>query len=464
MIGRAERKARRLWGFAAAVLCSTALSSAASGETLADAFVMAYKNSPELSAGLANVRVLSEQAVQAASGGRPQVQGTINLTSQFLNLEEFIFPTTMQLDVTQTIYSGGQVENATEAAETRITAEQARLITTEQTVLLNTVAAYMDVRRDQTLVSLGKNNVRVINEQLRAARERFDVGEVTRTDVAQAESRIAAARASLAASEGQLEISREAYKRVVGEYPGRLSPPPPLPDLPKSLDEAIAITLTDEPTVRAARLERMAASSDVRTAVGALLPQVNLLGQVVNQDTLNIENDGGTDASVGLQIIIPFYSGGFNYSNVREAQAQVDAREADIETALRNAAQGAGNAWSDLKVARSSIKAGQLQVRAAQIAFDGVREEAKVGARTTLDVLDAEQELLGARADLATAGRDQYVAGYSVLFAVGKLTTKHLGLELGDIESVTSYYDSVRDKNFGYTPDDDTVWSLSYRP
>ena len=454
----------RLPGVIAIAFIGATLGGAASAETLADALVRGYKNSPELDAGRANVRVFSEQAVQARSGGRPTVQGTVNLTTQFLGLEDFIFPTTLQLDVTQPLFTGGQVENATEAAETRITAEEARLVVTEQNVLLTTVAAYMDVRRDQTLVSLGKNNVRVINEQLRAARERFDVGEVTRTDVAQAEARLAAAQGALAASQGQLELSREAYLRVVGAYPGRLAPPPPLPDLPKDLDEAISITLTDEPNVRAARLERVAASSDVRTAIGALLPQVSLLAQVQHADTVNIPFDGDTDASLGFQVIIPFYTGGFNYSNVREAQAEVDAREADINTALRNAAQAAGNAWADLRVARSSIKAGRLQVRAAQIAFEGVQEEAKVGARTTLDVLDAEQELLDARGDLATAQRDEYVAAYSVLFAVGKLTTGHLGLDLGDVQSVTSYYDSVRDKTFGYSPDDDTVWSLSYRP
>ncbi|MEM1299538.1 MAG: TolC family outer membrane protein [Pseudomonadota bacterium] len=461
------RAVRNRNGLARAIVvaaCSLSVGGVASAETLADALVMAYNNSPELSSQQANVRVLSEQAVQAAAGGRVTVQGTINLTAQFLDLERFIFPTTLQLDVTQPLYTGGQVENATEAAETRITAEEARLIATEQNVLLNTVASYMDVRRDQTLVSLGRNNVRVINEQLRAARERFDVGEVTRTDVAQAESRLAAARSSLAAARGQLELSRESYRRFVGDYPGRLAPPPPLPDLPKDLDEAIAITMTDEPNVRAARLERVAASSDVRSAIGALLPQVNLLGQVQHTDTLQVPLDGDTDAALGVQIVIPFYSGGFNFSNVREAQAQVDAREADIETATRNAAQAAGNAWADLKVARSSIKAGRLQVRAAQIAFEGVQEEAKVGARTTLDVLDAEQELLDARGDLATARRDEYVAAYSVLFAVGKLTTNHLGLDLGDIQSVTSYYDTVKDKSFGYTSDDDTVWSLSYRP
>jgi len=199
---------------------------AAQAESLADAMVMALRASPELDLNRSNIKVLSEQAVQARAGGRTQVQGTINVTTQFRDLREFVYPTTLQLDVTQPLYTGGQVENATEAAEFRISAERARQITTEQTILLQTVTAYLDVRRDQTLVALGRNNVRVISEQLRAARERFEVGEVTRTDVAQAEARLAAARSLLAARQGQLQNSREAYKRVVGEYPGDLDPPP----------------------------------------------------------------------------------------------------------------------------------------------------------------------------------------------------------------------------------------------
>ncbi|MEM7686728.1 MAG: TolC family protein, partial [Pseudomonadota bacterium] len=190
---------RPLGGLVAVIAISTVFTGPVRAETLADAMVMAYRSSPELVTARANVKVLSEQAVQARAGGRLQVSGTLNVTTQFLDLEQFVFPTTLQLDVTQPLYTGGQVENATEAAETRITAEEARLIATEQSVLLNTVTAYLDVRRDETLVSLGKNNVRVIREQLRAARERFDVGEVTRTDVAQAEARLAAARSLLAA-------------------------------------------------------------------------------------------------------------------------------------------------------------------------------------------------------------------------------------------------------------------------
>lgn len=454
-----------LRGVVASVCVLTSLSgTTALAESMADALVMAVRSSPELALSRANVRTLGERAVQARAGGRIQVQGTANLQTQFLNLDEFRFPTTVQLDVTQPLYTGGQVENATEAAEIRITAEEARQIATEQTILLQATVAFLDVRRDQTLVSLDRNNVRLIREQLRAARERFDVGEVTRTDVAQAEARLAAARSLLAARLGQLQSSKETYKRVMGQYPGDLDPPPPLPDLPENLDQAIDISLREAPTIRSARLEKKAASSDVRTAIGALLPQISLRGQVRNQDTIGVQNDAFNDATLGLQIVVPFYSGGANYSRVREAQAQVEARASDISTAVRDSIQQVGTAWSDLNVARSTIRAGKLEVRAARIAFEGVQEEAKVGARTTLDVLDAEQELLNARGSLVSSRRDEFVAGYNLLFSVGKMSIAHLGLDLGEEGAPESYYADVRERNFGYDRTDDTVWSLSYRP
>lgn len=458
-------------------LCVLAGVAAAPGgawaESLADALVMAYRSSPELAAGRANIKALGEVAVQARAQGRVQVQGTASVTSQlrsltplgrFQRLNRFVFPTTMQLDVTQPLYTGGQVENATEAAETRITAEQARLIATEQSVLLNTVISYANVRRDQTLVSLGHNNVRLIKEQLRAARERFDVGEVTRTDVAQAEARLAAARSTLAAAQGQLAVSKEAYQRVVGQYPGKLQPLPPIPDLPRDIEAAFQIAMSDEPNIRAARLDRAAAGSDVRSAIGGLLPQVSLLGQVVKTDTINVDDDSQTSASIGVQVTIPFYSGGANYSRVRQAQAIVEGAEANITTLIKDVRQQVGVAWADLNVAKASIRAGNLEIRAAKIAFEGVQEEAKVGARTTLDVLDAEQELLDARGDVVTSRRDEYVASYNLLFSIGKLTTGHLGLDLGDTVSLSDYYDTVKDRNFGYDQTDDTVWTLSYRP
>lgn len=468
-----DSKARRGLISLLIVMGTALMPVAGQAESLADALVMAYRSSPELAAGRANIKALGEAAVQARAGGRVQVQGSASFSAQlrslspagrFQRLNRFVFPSSMQLDVTQPLYTGGQVENATEAAETRITAEQARLIASEQSVLLNTVISYANVRRDQTLVSLGRNNVRLIREQLRAARERFDVGEVTRTDVAQAEARLAAARSTLAASQGQLAISKEAYQRVVGQYPGKLQPMPPVPDLPKDIEAAFSIAMSDEPNIRAARLERSAAGSDVRSAIGALLPQVALLGQVLKTDTINVDDDAQTSASIGVQVTIPFYSGGANYSRIRQAQAIAEGADATITTLIKDVRQQVGIAWADLDVAKASIRAGNLEIRAAKIAFEGVQEEAKVGARTTLDVLDAEQELLDARGDVVSSRRDEYVASYNLLFSIGKLTTGHLGLDLGDTISLSDYYDTVKDKNFGYDQTDDTVWSLSYRP
>jgi outer membrane protein len=453
-------------GRAATLLLFTAIvaPAGAGAETLADAMAAAVLTSPELTQSRAQVKVLAERAVQARSQGRIQVEGSINLTTQFLELERFDYPTTMQLDVVQPLYTGGQVENATEAALTRMSAQEALVIATEQQVLLSAVFAYMDVLRDETLVDLSENNVTLISEQLRAAEERFDVGEVTRTDVAQAEARLAAARSLLAARIGALQASIEVYRRAVGAYPEDLQPPPPIPDLPASADQAVQIAMVEDPELLAARLDRIAAGSDVREAIGALLPQVALVGRVSRADDLDITRDGTTGATVGLQVTIPFYDGGFSYSRIREAQAVVEAEESDIVATMRQTAEQVGTAWADLNVAKASIEAGQLEVRAAEIAFQGVQEEAKVGARTTLDVLDAEQELLNARADLVVSRRDLVVAAYSLLFAIGKLSVEHLGLDLGEVMPVADYWDSVEDRNFGYDATDDTVWTLSYRP
>lgn len=451
---------------AALLLLATVLTPVGElrAQTLADALVTAVRTSPELTRARANVRVLAERAVQARSQGRLRVDGSVNLTARFFELEDLTFPTTMQIDVVQPLYTGGQVANATEAALTRMGAQEARVVATEQQVLLGAVLAYMNVLRDETLVELSESNVRLIGEQLRAAQERFDVGEVTRTDVAQAEARRAAAQSLLAARAGALQAALEIFRRDVGVYPADLQPPPPIPDVPDSLDQAISIALVADPEILAARLERLAAGDDVRQAIGGLLPQVSLLGRVARTDTLTVDRDGSTNATVGLQVTIPFYDGGFTYSRIREAQAVVDSNEADIASTMRLTVEQVGTAWSDLNVAQASIAAGELEVRAAEIAFEGVREEAQVGARTTLDVLDAEQELVNARADLVVSRRDMVVAAYTLLFAIGKLSVEHLGLDLGDVQPVADYYQGVKDRDFGYDATDDTVWTLSYRP
>ncbi len=442
-------------------------------QSLPDAMVTAYLNSPELASARADVYVLSERAVQARSGGRLRVEGELSLQAVTQTNSGFgrnfpNYPTSVALNVVQPLYTGGQVENATEAAETRISEQEAILIATEQQVLLDAVTAFSNVRLGIELVSIARNNVRVLNEQLRAARERFEVGEVTRTDVEQARARLAAAHSRMAASEGALAVSHEAYRQVVGEYPSKLLPPPPLPDLPSDRDEAVAMALRNDPGVIAARLERKAISSDVRSAIGALLPQVSLQGRVSSEETFSDGLAGPERATIGIFVTIPFYTGGFNYSNVREAQAEALGASADIDTNLRAAVRNVGVSWSNLDVARASIRAGRLEVSAARLAFEGVQEEAKVGARTTLDVLDAEQEVLDARSSLVVSQRDEYVAAYSLLASVGKLTVDHLGLDTGlapvSASAEPSYYDGVRNRNFGYDATDDTVWNLGWRP
>ena len=455
-----------------------ATGSSALAESLADTLVAAYRNSPELAAARADLKILSERAVQARAGGRLQVQGDAaveaNLfernrsTSPFVSQPDrydYAFPNSVSLSFSQPLYTGGQVANAVAAAETRVAEQEAILVATQQQVLLEAVIAYMDVRRDQQLIEVARNNVRVLTEQLRAARERFEVGEVTRTDVEQARARLAAARSRLAAALGSLEASREAYRRAVGELPHDLKPPPPLPDLPPNASEAAAIAVLQDPQVIAARLEREASGSDVRTAIGALLPQLSLQGVLesadrdIGSDTRRLES-----ASVGLFLTIPIWRGGANYSRVREAQAFAERASAEINDQMRAAVERVGIAWANLQVARASIEAGELEVRAARLAFEGVNEEAKVGARTTIDVLNAEQEVLGAEADLIEARRDEYVAAYNLLGAIGKLTVEHLGLDLGADEAELSYYQSVRDRNFGYDKTDDTVWKFEWRP
>ncbi len=451
-----------------AILGGGMAAPAVAQESLADVIVEAYLNSPDVSAQRANIRIAAESAVQARAGGRLNITGTIGLNAEINNSEfndnDAIFPTTLSLSASQPLYTGGQVANATEAAEKRIRVEEAVLDATEQAVILDAVTAFLDVRRDLFLLEVSENNVRVLSEQLRAAQERFEVGEVTRTDVEQARAALAGSRSTLAAATGQLAISRESFADVVGRPPSELAPPPPIPDLPDALDSAVQLAVQNEPTLSAARIERDASGSDVRTAIGALLPQISLVGQLDQFDEVRDGRGGDRAASIGLTITLPFYSGGANYSAVRQAQAAVDNAESDIVTAVRDAIRNTGIAWSTLGVARASIEAGRQEVRAAQLAFEGVTEEAKVGARTTLDVLDSEDDVLSARADLINAERDEYVAAYQLLAAMGLLTIDHLGLDIGAPPPATDYYDTVRDRNFGYDSSDDTVWSLSYRP
>ncbi|MEM7529963.1 MAG: TolC family outer membrane protein [Pseudomonadota bacterium] len=446
-----------------------AVPTGAEAQSLADTLVTAYRNSPDLASARASVKIQSENAVQARSQGRPTISGTASLEVEFDDFNEVVLPNTLALQLTQQLYTGGQIRNSTLAAETRITAEQSRLTAVEQSVLLEALTAHLNVLRDASFVDLGIKNLRVLSEQLRAARERFEVGEVTRTDVEQARAATAASRSSLAASRGALVASRESYLRAVGRPAGDLQRTPPLPDVPATVSEAVGLGLVQDPALRAARIDREAAGYDVKTAIGALLPQLALTAQASRSDILRDDDFLGdsvpaqTSGSVGLTLTLPFYTGGFNYSNVRETQALVEAAVADITSAERTVVENIGSAYAALDVARASIEAGTLEVEAARLAFEGVQEEAKVGARTTLDVLDAEADVLEAESDLVAARRDEAIAIYSILASIGMLTVDHLGLEVVP-DRGQGYYDEVRERLFGYDASEDTVWTTRWRP
>ncbi len=453
-------------------------ATAAVAENLADALVEAYKTHPNLAASRAALRSVDESKIQAEAQGKVRVDadasyGAVSThgapsglsvvsgsSSRAIDDDPFVAGVNARLP----LYTGGRIENAIEGATDNVFGARAQLRAVEQDVLLAAVIAYVDVRRDTEFVTLARNNVRVINEQLRAAQDRFSVGEVTRTDVSQAEARLASARSSLAATTGALARSREAYFAAVGLTADNLSPPPPLPDLPDTLEEATALAEANHPLIEAARHAVRSAEKDVKVAIGAKLPTISLDSRVGYSNDIFTSGGGETaSASIGISGSVPLYTGGENTSRVRQAQALVSQRTAQVHDTARLVRQSVAVAWANLKVARALIEASRQEIRAAQLAYEGVSEEAKLGSRTTLDVLDAEQELLNARTDLVSAQRDEYVAGYNLLSSVGSLSVKHLGLNAPRYD-VGEYAERVREHPRDYPKEGAAVWSRVWRP
>lgn len=446
----------------------------AGAETLADAMAKAYANNPGLQAERYGLRALNESEVQERAAGRGAASASASygytasesdssFTKRSRNDSD---PFSLGVSGSLNLYDGGRTYNGTRSAQAAVSSGESSLTSTEQDVLLAAVTAYEDVRRDISLVGVSRSNVRVISEQLRAARDRFDVGEVTRTDVSQAEARLAASRSTLAAATGSLARSRQSYLAAIGELPEELTPPPPLPQLPESETAAIALAEAEHPLLVAARYDVRQAEYEVKRALGGMLPTVNLEGDVAYSDSsvmIESSTSDSNSASVGVRASVPLWSGGRNPSLVREAQARLAQRQSLIHAIARQVRQQVSNSWSGLEVSRISITAARQQIKAAQIAFDGVREEATLGARTTLDVLDADQELQLARAELYRSLRDEYVAGYTLLSSVGALTVSHLGLDVARYDPET-YPSEVKLTPNGWTKDDSVKWDNRYRP
>lgn len=433
-------------------------SEAASAQSLIQSMSNAYRNNPQLQGQRARQRATDEQVPQALSNWRPQVTITGQIgratdevrtpgsPTPVLNTDRT--PRLAQVQVTQPIFRGGQTIAETSRAENNVLAGRAQLIGTEQTVLLDVVTSYINLLRDQAVRDLNANNVQVLQRQLAAARDRFRVGEITRTDVAQAEDRLAGARANLTQAEGNVATSRATFQRVVGLPPRNLTPVAMPRNLPASQQQAEQAAL-DAPAVVAARYLESAALDDVRIIVGQLLPQISLQGTLTHSvDTGQTPGQERDTAQILAVLTMPLYSAGLIDSRVRAARQTAVQRRYELEDARRRAIEEAARAFQSLNTARARINALRTQIRAAEIALQGVEQEARVGSRTTLDVLDAEQNLLTANTNLVTTQRDQLLAAFQLMQSTGRLTAWNMELPV-EVYDPTRYYRLVRNRWWG---------------
>jgi len=467
---RTARLARRgaLAGVAAAALLCAGGAGVAYAETLQAALAAAYANNPQLNAQRANVRAIDEGVPQALSGYRPRITATGSIgqqftgstgkstttSNQYIEQSGTMTPSAVGVTITQTLFNGFQTTNRTRQAESSVFAAREALRNAEQTVLLNAVAAYMNLLRDRAILDLQRRNVEVLTEQLRQTRDRFNVGEVTRTDVAQSESRLASGRSQVLTAESNYKTSAAIYRQVIGNDPGKLSATSPVDRFsPHDLKNVVGVATARHPNVAAAQYAVDVAELQVKVAEGALAPTVTLQGNAQQAFETSPTQLRTFSASVIGQVAVPIYQGGAEYSAVRQAKETLGQRRLDLDTARDAIRQVAVQSWGQLEAAKANIEATQSQVQAAEIALNGVREEARVGQRTTLDVLNAQQELVNARVALVTAQRDRVVASYTLLASVGRLAPQVLGLRVPTYDAAVHYH-QVRDTWFGLrTPD-----------
>lgn len=405
-------------------------------ETLADALVSAYRNSNLLEQNRAVLRATDEGVAGAIAALRP-VFAFVAESGYARTVQTSGHAASIGLTASLTLFDSGRSRLAVEIAQETVLLSREALVQVEQGVLLDAVRAYFDVRSAIENVAINDNSVRVIGEELRAAEDRFEVGEVTRTDVALAEAQLASARANRAVASGNLTVAREAYKAATGHYPATLAPAPRAPALPATLEEAKAIALRTHPSLREAQRQVTVSELQVRLAAAQRGPSVDAAVR-------GTRNDNGDDTmSAGLNLSQPIYSGGSLSSQHRRAIANRDAARSALLQAGVTIGQSVGQAWSAIDVARAQIAATNEQITAATAAYDGVREEANLGARTTLDVLDAEQDLLDARATRINAEANLQVSIYSLLASMGLLTAEHLNLGIPTYDPA-AYYEAVK--------------------
>ncbi len=449
----------RLWVIAAAVLASGA--AAAQPRTLQDALALAYSNNPTLQSSRAQLRSTDEGVPQALSGWRPTVvvgagygygfgtlrtNGGQNFAGASSRENRDIL--TVTPTVTQPLFRGGQTRANTNQADNRVFAQRGRLIATEQQVFTNTINAYVNVIQTQQLLQLNINNEQVLARQLQATNDRFRVGEITRTDVAQAEAALAGARATRQTSEGNLQTARSTYRQYVGDLPDQLVEPQPIKLPIKNQNEATQLAAQNNPNVTAALFDDAASRDAIDVAFSQLMPQLSLQAQGGLTNGQQVAGQSTLGATVLLNGSVPLYQGGAEYSRVRQARQTEQQARKTVDDVRRQAVQQAAQSWETLVAARATIDSTRSQIRANQIALEGVQREAIVGSRTTLDVLNAEQALLNSRVTLVQNLSSLVTASYTVAAAIGRLTARDLNLNV-PLYDETAYYNAVRQRLFG---------------
>ncbi|HEY0149665.1 MAG TPA: TolC family outer membrane protein [Allosphingosinicella sp.] len=433
---------------AAAGAAALLAGGAAQADTLRDALIQTYNTNPTIMAQRAQLRSLDEGVSVARALGRPQISGTGGVNQNLIRRGAAPGRSVnVGVDIGYEIFNGGRVRNSIRAADERVLAGRANLRATEGDIFTETVSAYMDVIRDRSIVTLNRNQVRVLETNLQATRDRFEVGDLTRTDVAQSEARLALAQSSLATAEGRLQGSEENYRRVIGELPDELDPPPVLPALPATAEQAEDIALANNSDLVSIAAQIRAAGRDVSIARADRLPTVS---GVSSSDYINYlgsspsgSGSSATTSSVGLQARIPIYQGGLVSAQVRRAQAvqsQFLERGVEIE---RLVVANTRAAFASYRAAQEAIESNQIAVNANTLALEGTRAEQTVGTRNVLDVLNAEQELLNSQVALVTARRDAYVAGFQLLNAMGRAEAEDLNLDGGALYDPVANYNRV---------------------
>jgi outer membrane protein len=427
-------------------------------ESIEGALSRAYTSNPDLNAQRAALRALDEGVARAAAGGRPKLNaigedGIAELWSKDApknGNHSQSHPRGVSAVLTQTLFSSGKVEATIAAAERGVFAARSTLANVEQKTLVDAATSYMDVMRDTSVLELRRNNLGVLREQLRQTQDRFSVGEVTRTDVAQVEARLAAAQADMATAEGTLKTSIAKYRQIIGDEPRQMSPARPLAKVTyKSLNEALTVAISSHPSIIASSINIEVAEYQLRQAYAGLGPTLSVNAtSSLKDDVTYVPNRKQNLNAIAGTLTFPIYDGGESYASIRQSKEVIGQRRLELDSTREKVRADVVSAWSQLEAAKARIQSANAQVEAATIALNGIREEAKVGQRTTLDVLLTDQDLLSARVSLVTAQRDRVVSSYTLAQSAGQLNIDNLKLNVKQYNPAT-HYENVSGKWFG---------------